>query len=83
MHKLILTYLLFTLIPGSIFAQDWFSKHALNERVPGYIIGIAGDTLDRVDELIKAQVVWAVREEMARTLEDCLSRRIRAMFDRR
>ena len=30
-------------------------------------------------QLIKAQVVWAVREEMARTLEDCLSRRIRAL----
>jgi len=33
---------------------------------------------DRV-QLIKAQVVWAVRQEMARTLEDCLSRRIRAL----
>jgi len=30
-------------------------------------------------QLIRAQVVWAVREEMARTLEDCLSRRIRAL----
>jgi glycerol-3-phosphate dehydrogenase len=33
---------------------------------------------DRV-QLIRAQVVWAVRQEMARTLEDCLSRRIRAL----
>ena len=33
---------------------------------------------DRV-QLIRAQVVWAVRGEMARTLEDCLSRRIRAL----
>ena len=33
---------------------------------------------DRV-QLIKAQVVWAVREEMARTLEDCLARRIRVL----
>lgn len=31
-------------------------------------------------ELIKAQVVWAVREEMARTVEDVLSRRIRCLF---
>ena len=29
--------------------------------------------------VIKAQVVWAVREEMARSLEDCLARRIRAL----
>jgi glycerol-3-phosphate dehydrogenase len=33
---------------------------------------------DRI-QLIVAQVVWAVRQEMARTLEDCLSRRIRAL----
>ncbi|MFW5707317.1 MAG: FAD-dependent oxidoreductase [Bacteroidota bacterium] len=31
-------------------------------------------------QLMKAQVVWAVREEMARTLEDVLSRRIRCLF---
>lgn len=31
-------------------------------------------------QLIKAQVVWAVREEMARTLEDVLARRIRCLF---
>ena len=29
--------------------------------------------------LIRAQVVWAVRQEMALTLEDCLARRIRAL----
>lgn len=29
---------------------------------------------------IKAQVVWAVREEMARTVEDVLARRVRALF---
>ncbi len=29
---------------------------------------------------IKAQVVWAVRAEMARTVEDVLARRIRALF---
>ena len=28
----------------------------------------------------KAQVVWAVRKEMARTLEDVLARRTRALF---
>ena len=30
-------------------------------------------------DIIKAQVVWAVRGEMARNLEDCLARRIRAI----
>jgi glycerol-3-phosphate dehydrogenase len=29
---------------------------------------------------IKAEVVWAVREEMARTIEDVLARRVRALF---
>ena len=29
---------------------------------------------------IKAQVVWAVREEMARTIEDVLARRLRVLF---
>ncbi|RBL90622.1 glycerol-3-phosphate dehydrogenase/oxidase [Chitinophaga flava] len=29
---------------------------------------------------IKAQVVWAVRQEMARTVEDTLARRLRALF---
>ncbi len=28
----------------------------------------------------KSQVIWAVREEMARTLEDVLARRTRALF---
>jgi glycerol-3-phosphate dehydrogenase len=28
----------------------------------------------------KVQVIWAVREEMARTVEDFLSRRTRALF---
>ncbi len=31
-------------------------------------------------QLSRAQVVWAVREEMARTLEDVLARRIRCLF---
>jgi glycerol-3-phosphate dehydrogenase len=31
-------------------------------------------------QIIKAQVAWAVREEMARTVEDVLSRRTRCLF---
>jgi glycerol-3-phosphate dehydrogenase len=30
--------------------------------------------------IIKAQVIWAARNEMARTVEDVLARRIRALF---
>jgi glycerol-3-phosphate dehydrogenase len=30
--------------------------------------------------IYKSQVVWAVREEMARTVEDVLARRTRALF---
>jgi glycerol-3-phosphate dehydrogenase len=30
--------------------------------------------------IVKAEVVWAVREEMARTIEDVLARRTRALF---
>ena len=38
-----------------------------------------GEVLSEKLHIYKAQVVWAAREEMARTLEDCLSRRIRAL----
>ncbi len=31
-------------------------------------------------EIKKSQIIWAVREEMARTLEDALARRTRALF---
>jgi glycerol-3-phosphate dehydrogenase len=29
---------------------------------------------------VKAEVIWAIRQEMARTLEDVLARRTRALF---
>ena len=38
-----------------------------------------GELISERVQLIAAQVVLAVRQEMARTLEDCLSRRIRAL----
>ena len=31
-------------------------------------------------EYIKAEVVWAIRHEMARTVEDVLANRVRALF---
>src|SRR5208337_4952810 len=39
-----------------------------------------GRKLHRELHYIKAEVVWAVREEMARTVEDFLARRSRALF---
>lgn len=39
-----------------------------------------GETLSESLQIIKAQVVWAVREEMAMTVEDVLSRRTRCQL---
>jgi glycerol-3-phosphate dehydrogenase len=39
-----------------------------------------GESLTPGMKIIKAQVVWAVREEMARNIEDFLARRSRALF---
>jgi glycerol-3-phosphate dehydrogenase len=38
-----------------------------------------GNLISERVQLIGAQVVWACRQEMSRTLEDCLARRIRAL----
>lgn len=39
-----------------------------------------GDRLHAELPYVKAEVIWAVREEMARTIEDVLARRTRALF---
>jgi glycerol-3-phosphate dehydrogenase len=39
-----------------------------------------GQRLDEALPIIAAEVVWTVREEMARTVEDVLARRTRALF---
>lgn len=39
-----------------------------------------GENLHPRLNFVKAEVVWAVREEMARTVEDVLARRVRALF---
>ena len=39
-----------------------------------------GDPLSKKFSINQAQVVWAVRNEMARTVEDVLARRIRVLF---
>lgn len=39
-----------------------------------------GGWLSKELEILRAQVIWAVREEMAETVEDVLARRTRALF---
>jgi glycerol-3-phosphate dehydrogenase len=39
-----------------------------------------GEKLDDTLEFVKAEVVWAARYEMARTVEDVLARRVRVLF---
>jgi glycerol-3-phosphate dehydrogenase len=39
-----------------------------------------GDKLHQRLEFTKAEVVWAIRNEMARTIEDILARRVRILF---
>ena len=39
-----------------------------------------GEKLDAKLEFLKAEVVWAARYEMARTVEDVLARRVRVLF---
>lgn len=39
-----------------------------------------GEKLDAALEFVLAEVVWAVRYEMARTVEDVLARRVRVLF---
>ena len=39
-----------------------------------------GEKLHPKLDYLKAEVVWAVRNEMARTIEDVLARRVRVLF---
>ncbi len=39
-----------------------------------------GDRLDDALDYLKAEVIWAARYELARTVEDILARRMRALF---
>jgi len=48
-------------------------------RIAGEEINM-GELLHPDLQFIKAEVIWAVREEMARTIADVLARRVRALF---
>ncbi|MBX9599798.1 MAG: glycerol-3-phosphate dehydrogenase/oxidase [Bryobacteraceae bacterium] len=56
----------------AVYGSDAVCLQELLERWP--------DTLHPDLPYREAEVVWAVREEMARTLEDVLARRLRALF---
>ena len=43
MKSIIILY--FFLISIHAFSQDWFSIHSQGERIPGYVLGMAGDTI--------------------------------------
>lgn len=61
--------------PFAVYGSDANNIQALIAGDPAL-----GEGLHAALPYVKAEVVWAVREEMARTLEDVLARRTRALF---
>jgi glycerol-3-phosphate dehydrogenase len=59
----------------AVYGADAPAIRELGDREPALL-----QPLDRALPSIGAQVVWAVRMEMARTVEDVLARRCRALF---
>ncbi|TPG72029.1 glycerol-3-phosphate dehydrogenase/oxidase [Hymenobacter nivis] len=58
-----------------VYGSDQPALHALIAQDPAL-----GEKLDDALEFLKAEVVWAARCEMARTVEDVLARRVRVLF---
>ncbi|MEZ5103636.1 MAG: glycerol-3-phosphate dehydrogenase/oxidase [Draconibacterium sp.] len=58
--------------PYGIFKEEILSLAEEEENLTGF--------LSEKLQIYKSQVVWAVRKEMARTVEDVLARRTRALF---
>ncbi|HVK48114.1 MAG TPA: glycerol-3-phosphate dehydrogenase/oxidase [Pseudobacter sp.] len=66
---------------NSISENDPFSIYGSDaHRIKGMMNGDAGVWISDSLKIHKAQIVWAVNEEMARTVEDVLSRRTRALL---
>jgi len=61
--------------PLSVYGSDAIAINALISQSPEL-----GQPLDAALPYLAAEVVWAAREEMARTVEDVLARRTRALF---
>ncbi len=61
--------------PYAVYGTDWPKVEAIADEKQEY-----EGMLSEEVPITKAQVIWAVREEMARTVEDFLARRTRALF---
>jgi glycerol-3-phosphate dehydrogenase len=61
--------------PLSVYGADAYEISKLTESNPSM-----GALLHPALPYVRAEVVWAAREEMARTVEDVLARRTRALF---
>ncbi len=61
------------LTPSAVYGSDRSSMEELGS-------SLEEPWLSESLQILKAQVIWAVRYEMARTLEDVLARRTRALF---
>ncbi len=61
--------------PLYFYGTDRSGLEKLTDNNPGL-----GDRINENYPYIKAQVIWAVRHEMARTVEDFLARRVRILF---
>jgi glycerol-3-phosphate dehydrogenase len=61
--------------PLAVYGSDAYEIRKLIEREPAL-----GEQLDPRLPYVRAEVIWAVRHEMARTVEDVLARRTRALF---
>lgn len=59
----------------SVYGSDVLALKGLFDEDPSY-----KDPLDPSLPYLKAEVIWAARYEMARTLEDVLARRLRLLF---
>jgi len=59
----------------AVYGSDVYEIHKLIEANPGL-----SEPLHAALPYVKAEVVWAARHEMARTVEDTLARRTRALF---
>ncbi|GAB3227956.1 glycerol-3-phosphate dehydrogenase/oxidase [Hymenobacter seoulensis] len=58
-----------------VYGSDQPALHQLIVEQPNL-----GQKLDETLEFVQAEVVWAARYEMARTVEDVLARRVRVLF---
>ncbi len=76
-------------LTGSLHIHGYTSSVDLNDALNFYgsdedlvknILAGSDPSLSEKFELRKSQVIWAIREEMARTLEDVLSRRTRCLL---